>query len=332
MFVWLQFIICTGLILFCGSRLSIYGDVIAEKTGMGQTWIGVVLMASVTSLPELITGISSVTIYNLPNIAAGDVLGSCMFNLLILAALDVGRRRAPISSLAHQGQVLTAAFGILLLGVTSVCILTAESIPVLGWIGINSFVLLLLYLAAMRILFRYEKKRIAEFLSEVSEEARYDHISKSAAHLRFALYGLIIVGAGAYLPHMADEIASLTGLGRTFVGSIFVALSTSLPEIVVTRAALKMGSVDLAVGNILGSNLFNIGILAIDDIFYFKGPILTHISGGHALTASAAMTMTALITIALMYRSKKKMLFISWDSLGIFLMYSITAIMLYLKR
>ena len=332
MSVWLQFLICTSVIFFCGSRLSKYGDVIAEKTGMGQTWIGVVLMASVTSLPELITGISSVTIYNLPNIAAGDVLGSCMFNMLILAALDVGRRRAPLSSLAQQGQVLTAAFGILLLGVTSICILTAESIPALGWVGINSLVLLLLYLVAMRIVFRYEKKRIAEFLSEVSEEARYDHISKSAAYLRFALYGLIIMGAGAYLPRVADEMASLTGLGRTFVGSIFVALSTSLPEIVVTRAALKMGSVDLAVGNILGSNLFNVGILAIDDIFYFKGPILTHISGGHAVTASAAMTMTALITIALMYRSKKKILFTSWDSLGIFLIYSITAIMLYLKR
>lgn len=149
MVIWLQFAGCTALIIFSGSRLSMYGDVIAEKTGMGQTWIGVVLMASVTSLPELITGISSVRIYNLPNIAAGDVLGSCMFNLLILAALDVGRRQAPISSIAHQGQVLTAAFGIVFLGLTGISILAANSIPTLGRISVSSFLLLGLYFVAM---------------------------------------------------------------------------------------------------------------------------------------------------------------------------------------
>jgi cation:H+ antiporter len=104
MLIWLQFVVCTLVIVYGGSRLSHYGDVIAEKTGMGRTWIGVVLMASATSLPELFTGISSVAIFNSPNIAAGDVLGSCMFNLLILAMLDVGRRVAPISTLAHQGR------------------------------------------------------------------------------------------------------------------------------------------------------------------------------------------------------------------------------------
>jgi cation:H+ antiporter len=78
--VWLQFLACTAVIVFAGTRLTEYSDVIAEKTGLGRTWIGVVLMASVTSLPELMTGISSVVIFDLPNIAAGDVLGSCMFN------------------------------------------------------------------------------------------------------------------------------------------------------------------------------------------------------------------------------------------------------------
>jgi cation:H+ antiporter len=85
MIVWLQFIACTAIIVFAGAKLSKYGDIIADLTGMGRMWIGVVLLASVTSLPELITGVSSVTLYDLPNIAVGDVLGSCMFNLLIIA-------------------------------------------------------------------------------------------------------------------------------------------------------------------------------------------------------------------------------------------------------
>ena len=332
MVIWLQFIVCTALIVYSGSRLSMYGDVIAEKTGMGQTWIGVVLLASVTSLPELVTGISSVTVYDLPNIAVGDVLGSCMFNLVILAVLDIGRKQFPITSLAHQGQILTAAFGILLLGLTSICILAGDSVPVLGWIGIQSFFLLLIYLVAMRVVFTYERRRIAEFLREVSEETRYSHVTKSAAYRRFAFYALIIVGAATYLPRVADEIASITGLGGTFVGSILVALSTSLPEVVVSRAALKMGAVDLAFGNILGSNLFNLAILAIDDILYFQGPILSHISESHAITAIAAMTMTGIAIIALVYRSKKRIVFSSWDSLGVVTIYAITALILFMRR
>ena len=332
MLVWLQFVICTAVIVYGGSRLSHYGDVIAEKTGMGRTWIGVVLMASATSLPELFTGISSVAIFNSPDIAAGDVLGSCMFNLLILAMLDVGRRVAPISTLAHQGQILTASFGVLLLGLTTISLLAGRSIPTLGWIGVYSLVIPIVYFGAMRLVFIYERRRIAEFLSEVKEEARYEHVSRFVAYRHFAFFALIIAVAATYLPDVAGQLATITGLGRTFVGSILVALSTSLPEIVVGRAALQMGAADLAVGNVLGSNLFNLLILAIDDVFFLKGPLLSSVSATHALTACAAMTMTAITMIALMYRSKKRVLFFSLDSIGVFLVYIGTVLLLYVKR
>lgn len=97
MIVWLQFALCAGVIFFAGARLSYYGDVLAEKTGLGRTWIGVVLLASVTSLPELITEISSVALVGVPDIAAGDVLGSCMFNIVIIALLDLMGGVSPIS-------------------------------------------------------------------------------------------------------------------------------------------------------------------------------------------------------------------------------------------
>jgi cation:H+ antiporter len=107
--LWLQFALVTGVIFFAGANLSKYGDMIAEKTGLGRTWVGVILTASVTSLPELVTGVSSVAAFNLPGIALGDVFGSCMFNLLILAGLDVMSRSKPISAKAHQGHVLAAS-------------------------------------------------------------------------------------------------------------------------------------------------------------------------------------------------------------------------------
>jgi cation:H+ antiporter len=332
MFLWLQFILCTIAIVYAGARLSLYGDVVAEKTGMGQTWIGVILMASVTSLPELIAAISAVAVYGVPDIAVGGVLGSCMFNLVILAALDIGRRQAPISSLVHQGQVLTAAFGIILLGVAGGGLLEAKAIPAIGWIGATSFLLLAVYLVAMRLVFRYEKKRVSEIVTAVAKEMRYDHVSRKMAYRRFAAFATVIVAGAAYLPHVADEIALATGLGRTFVGSILVAVATSLPEVIVSHAALRMDAADLAVGNMLGSNLFNIAILAIADIAYVHGSIFAHVSSTQALTAVAAMVMTATLMVALVYRPMHKLLFITWESLGIFLIYVVTTFFLYLKR
>src|SRR4030066_532055 len=129
-----EFIICTSVIVYSGSRLSKYGDIIAEKTGLGRTWIGVILMASVTSLPELITGISSVTIFDLPNITVGDILGSCMFNILIIALLDVLSGSVPISTKVDEGHVLSAGFGILLLGVVGITIFGSAIFPPIGWI------------------------------------------------------------------------------------------------------------------------------------------------------------------------------------------------------
>lgn len=320
MFILIQFIICAVIILYAGKELSKYGDITAEKTGLGRTWIGVVLMASITSLPELITGISSVTIFNLPNLAAGDILGSCMFNILILALVDLGHP-LPLSTRAHYGNVLSGSFSILLLGLVGISILAHTSFPVIGWIGIYSLGFITIYLLAIRIVFLYEQKRISEFDKEITEELQYRSISRKKALSRYAFNALIIIGAATYLPYLGEEIAKITGLGQTFVGSIFIAVSTSLPEVVVSVAAVQLGAIDMAFGNIFGSNLFNIAILGIDDIFYTKNALLANISENHILTTVAAIMMTAVSLIGLTYRANKKPCVFSWDSIGIIAIY-----------
>ncbi len=328
MSIWLQFIICTAIIVFAGIKLSKYGDIIAEKTGMGRTWIGIVLLASVTSLPELITGVSSVTLFDLPNIAVGDVLGSCMFNILIIALYDFSPRSAPISSQTHHGQVLTAGYGILLLGLVSIGISTGAKIPTVGWVGLYSIFFLLIYLGAMRMVFMYEKRRNL-MLEQEAEELQYADISTKKVYAMYAFNALLIVGAASWLPHLGDRISEMTGLGNTFVGSIFIALSTSLPELVISYGALRIGAVDLMLGNLFGSNLFNIGILAIDDLLYTKGALLSNVTQSHLITANAAIIMTAIAVIGLTYQTKKKFLYLAWDSVSIILIYILTTWLLY---
>jgi cation:H+ antiporter len=330
--LWGQFAVLMVVILFAGSNLSKYGDVIAEKTGMGRTWVGVILMASVTSLPELITGLSSVALFNLPNIAMGDVLGSSMFNILIIALLDVMSGPTPISAKAHQGQVLAAGFGVLLLGLASISISSSAKMPAIGWIGAYSVIFFGTYIIAMRMVFLFEKKRIAEFVREKVEALRYESITLKKAYLNYAGNAILVIGAATYLPHVGDEIAAATGLGRTFVGSIFIAMTTSLPELVVSIAALRIDATDLVFGNLFGSNLFNMAILALDDVFYLKGPILADASHAHLVSANAAMVMTSIAVIGLTYRVSKKHFLFAWDSMAILAVYGVAVLIIFAVR
>jgi len=329
MLLWSAFILCTAAIVFAGTRLSRYGDIIAEKTGMGGTWIGVVLMASVTSLPELVTGISSVTYADAPDIAVGEVLGSCVFNMLILAFLDSAYRPMPISSKAQQGHTLSAGFGILLLSLVVLGLILPRQAFYLGWIGIYSPLLIAIYFFAMRLIYRSEKKQLAQFIKESAIELQYKDISTVSAVRNYAANAVIIIIAAMFLPKIGTEIAAATGLGQSFVGAIFVAIATSLPEVVVSLAALRMGAIDLAIGNLFGSNIFNIFILGISDIFFVKGALLSWSSWNNAIPAIVAIMMTAVAIIGLTYRAEKKRLFIAWDSVAMVLLYLINLGLLY---
>jgi cation:H+ antiporter len=228
--------------------------------------------------------------------------------------------------------VLTAAFGMLLLGLVNVSLFGAAQMPSVGWVGIYSLVFITVYLIAMRSVFFYEKRRIAELIEVVAEEMRYEKIPKARAYQMYGLNALLTIGAAVYLPSLGERIAEVTGLGQTFVGNIFIALSTSLPELVVSIATFKLGAIDMAFGNIFGSNLFNIVILAVDDFFYTKGPILSHVSANHLISSSAAIAMTAVAAIGLTYRASKKWLFFAWDSVAILAIYVFALFFLYTMR
>lgn len=332
MLLWVGFIICTTIILYSGSKLSKYGDILAEKTGLGRAWIGVVLMASVTSLPELVTGISSVTYAGVPDIAVGDVLGSCVFNMLILALLDTFYRMMPISAKAHQGNTLSASFGILLLGIVSTSLFLGDHLLPLGWIGPYSLLFVIIYFFAMKLVFIYEKRQISAYVKEKAIELKYKDIQTKTVVINYSINAIVVIIAATFLPTIGEGIAETTGLGQTFVGNIFIAVSTSLPEAVVSIAAVKMDAIDLAIGNLFGSNIFNILILAIDDFFFMKGPILSFVNPNHIISALSAIVMTTIAIIGLTYRAEKKKLFLAWDSIGILLVYIFNLMLLYTLR
>ena len=329
--VWIQFLLCVVLIGLAGVKLSRYGDAIADKTGLGGTWIGVVMLASVTSLPELVTGISSVSVANTPDIAVGDVLGSCVFNLLLIGVLDLISRDESVYRLASRGHILSAGFGIILIGLAGFGLLLATkgSSVQLWHLGLYSPVILVLYAVSMRSVFLYERAQVKEFTE--AETDAYPQLSLRTAVLRYVAAAAVVLFAGAWLPFVAKELAVQMGWYESFVGTLFVAFVTSLPEMVVTVAALKLGAVDMAIGNLFGSNLFNIGILAVDDLFFLSGPLFDSVSSSHAVSAFSAIMMTGAAVVGLLYRPRTRVLQTAgWVSIFLFVVYLVNSYILFI--
>ncbi|MBN2265537.1 MAG: sodium:calcium antiporter [Candidatus Aminicenantes bacterium] len=328
MIVWLEFLGVTALILFSGTKLTRYGDIISEKSGLSRMWLGLVLMAGVTSLPELAAGLSAVA-SDLPDIAVGNILGSCIFNVLILGLLDTLSRKVPLSSKVNQANVLSAGMSILFLGGVSLSLFLGDRLPGLAWMGLYTPLIVAGYFGTMRMSFRFEKRRTA-MAGALVEDREASSMTLRAAVLRYALHAAVVVGSAIFLPSIAERIAAMTGLGQTFVGNIFVAVSTSLPELTVCIAALRIGAVDMAVGNIFGSNIFNMFMLALQDIFYFKGPILSRVESQHLIPSLLAIAMTGLAIAGLIYNAEKKHFIWAWDSFGIILIFAVDLVLLYL--
>lgn len=330
MSAWASLFLCIAVIGFAGARLSRYGDVIAEKTGLGRNWVGLILLATVTSLPELATGISAVTVADAPNIALGDVLGSCVFNLGILVVVDFLYREESLYSRASRGHILSAGFGIVLIGTVGLSLLLAAqgASLALGWVGAYTPLIMLIYFLAMRSVFRFERQEVAEFVEDVVE--LYPTITLRQAMLRYGLAAVVVVAAGIWLPFVGEEVAATMGWHKSFVGTLLIAAATSAPEVAVTVAAVRMGALDMAVANLLGSNLFDMLIIAIDDILYTKGPILAQVSAAHAFSAFSAMVMTGAAIVGLFYRPSGRLaLGMGWISLCLLALYLLNSYILF---
>lgn len=329
--IWVQFAASAAIIVVAGVRLARYGDVLGEKSGLGRSWIGVVLLAATTSLPELFTGFGATALASLPDIALGDVLGSCMFNLLILSLMDAVQPE-PICVRAHQGHALSIGFGLVLIGVAGVGFVAGRDLPAIGWIGVNSLALIALYFVAMRVIFAHEQQRRQRETQEVAEELQYRGVSVRSAVTQYSLAAAAVVGAALWLPQLGAAVALETGLGNAFVGSLFIAITTSLPEIVVSIAAVRIGAVDLGIGNVLGSNLFNLLILGLDDVFYRRGPIMAEAGASHSVSILAVVVMNAIFLIGLTYKVMTKRFVVTWDTGTIAVVYAIAIALSYALR
>jgi len=308
-----QFVSLAALIIAAGTMLAHYADAIAESTGLGRLLIGSVLLAGATSLPELTVDIAAVRL-NLPDLAVGDLLGSSLMNLLILALLDLTHHsRGKMLSRVAAAHALGGLFSIALTALVGLALLTAGHVEHWTFLGVHAWIWIIAtsYVLGVRMVFL--DQRIA--LRAATEQAATEQAATvPEAHrprplwrpaLGFLVAAAIIVIAGPYLAESAGTIAELSGLGNTFVGTTLVALSTSLPELAASFAAIRIGAFDLAVGNVFGSNAFNMLLFVPLDLAY-PGNLIAAASSVHAISALSTIVATSIVLIGQLYHVERR--------------------------
>lgn len=316
--IWISFIAVAALIIIAGSRLSILADKLAKLLNISSSTIGLLLVSIITSLPELSTSLGAAIKVGQPNLSLGNTLGSDLFNLMIIALCDITCRKKGL--LRKCGKKITPVIHYLCMISALVITLTVpNAISVSGFnFNIGSIGIIILYVC---IFLSTHKSGTANSKSAVDSEHQIDKPELIKTLSLFALAALVIIISGTILASLGDKIADQTGLEESFVGSLFLALATSLPELTVSFTAVKIGSYGLMLGNIIGSNMFNVFIAAITDVAYHKEAlhIPSNISSGLLIIAGCVIVMALLVIAGV--KQKKEAKTIAWESVSILLFY-----------
>jgi cation:H+ antiporter len=325
--IWIEFALSAALIVVAAMKLAECADAISLRTKLGGMFIGTLLLAGATSLPELFTTLSAIR-EQVPELAAGNIFGSTMFNMLILAILDLTNPRTRILRRVAVNHALSAGIAVLLTGLAVFFILADVEVQI-AWVGLDSLILVAMYWLGMGLI--YSRNR--EFVEMAAEQRAEGEDVPGLAPSLVCFVGatVVLVLVTPWLVRSSVGIAELTGLSTGFIGAGLVAFVTSLPEVVTAVSAIRIGAHDLAVGNLFGSNIFNIFALGSTDFFYFQGRFLASVDPALTLAGVAGLVLTSLGMVASVAQVERRLFFVELDALLIILGY-VGAMMLLFSR
>lgn len=310
-------------VFLIGSRLAQYADAISDATGLGRLWIGTVLLAASTSLPELTTDVNAATLGTI-DIGVGDLFGSSLANMLLLALLDLAYARRRILDHVSPDHALVGTIAIVSTAIAGAA-LASGGWGDIGHVGLETVLIPGIYLLGMRAVYGNMRATAPPDQLELGETSR-TLLRRGLVGFALATLGLLVTAPLLVLS--AEAVSIEGGLTETFVGTLLVGFTTSLPEMAATFAAVRLGAFDLAAGNLLGSNAFNMCILLAMDVAYRQGPVLAHASHDHILTAMLAVVATALGMLAILARRGQRLGVVRVESVLIVLTYAGALILL----
>jgi cation:H+ antiporter len=299
----LLYAICALLVILLSIKLSDYVDLLDKKTNLSGAFLGGVMLAAVTSLPELFTSISAVVFLNQPELVIGNILGSDLFNVAALSLVSLLGFKTVQHTQVARSHSKTVIYTLIIYALIACVALDLIHIYFFG-VNIASFLIVVLYALGVRSLSSDEG--VAE-----NEEAS-SNLTVRQLLLRFVLLSCFLVAVSICLTFITDRLNAKYQLGASFAGAVFLGIATSLPELVSTIQLVRLNNFNAACGNILGSNLFNFLILAIADLLYTAGTIYIFDYQSYVLLACGALASVAMMIFVnynrsnVLSRSKKR--------------------------
>lgn len=360
--LWINFAVFAAsavVVWIAGTRVARYADKIASITGIGHAAIGLVLLAGITSLPEIAVSLTSALNRN-PALAVNNLLGSIAMQIAILAVADAVLGRQALTVVAGSSIVmLQVIMNILLLVIFAVAVAVGDMS--LFHIGIWSWGLLAMYAFAIwkiansqdRHLWIAQKTGKQRDRAE-REKARQGSDKRKPAQgqtrsdadsadddenkplkpiiVKISIGAAAILAAGFFLSKTGDAIAVQTGLGQSFVGAVFIAISTSLPEVSSVMSAMKLRRFEMAISDIFGTNLLNIGLVFVVDAVYPGGPVLNEVGTFSLLGALVGAVLASIYMVGLLERRDRTVAHMGIDSAAVLVAYIGGLFMLYQFR
>lgn len=328
--VWLLYVLCLVATVFTSNKLAEYIDALDKKTKISGAFLGGILLAGVTSLPELITSITA-AILKQPEMTLGNILGSNVFDIAIIAVLMLVFFKRSLGKRVSKSNVVICIFTLFISVLILLCAIFDWQI-VIPAINVNILTPLILVLYVVAIWFSQkteektdtqsndnikENQNItnAQIKDETAPKTKAKEVTNKAEILavkqivwRFILLALVLVGVSVAMTYLVDSIATTYDLGRGLAGALFLGIATSLPEIISSFTLVRLGNFDSAYGNIIGSCLFNFGVIALADIVYTEGTVFLTDLQSIILSAClvVACIMALIFGISRLQKSKYK--------------------------
>ncbi len=307
------------VVILAGSRFTRRADELAERLNLGGGWVGMILLATATSLPELVSAGTAIRLGNV-DLALGGILGSCCFNITIIVILNAALGGGSILRSVSSSHTLTSSFGLILMILALLWLVMANKFAtseLAAQVSEATWAVMIFvgYIGCMRLVYRFENAGNTVPILPVESQ-----LKEKPPYVSLAALGLVLVASAWWLAKIGDVLSAheikMIGrsLGATFVGAVFLAFSTSLPEIVTSLSAIKLGKLDMALGNIFGSNMFNIFALPILKVISLcSGESILFRDGQFDMTQNLftgllAILLTGIAVGGLAYKSKRKLL------------------------
>ncbi|MGB3532180.1 MAG: sodium:calcium antiporter [Microcoleaceae cyanobacterium] len=318
------FAIAAIVIAIVGTRMAKVTDQLAEKTGWGQAIVGAVFLGGSTSLSGIVTSVTAAAGGHV-ELAVSNAVGGIAAQTAFLAIADISYRKANLEHAAAS--IANLVQGTLLMSLLAIPLLAASS-PQVSFRGIHpaTVVIIAAYIFGLRLVAQAREKNMwsprQTKLTNI-EETSTEQISTSLSTLwtQFVIYALLVAASGYIIAQSGLNIASITGISESIVGGLFTAVSTSLPELVTTIAAISRGALTLAVGGVIGGNCFDLLLLAFSDIAYRKGSIYGAIGNRQIFVMALTILMTGTLLLGLLQREEKGIGNIGFESVLILLLY-----------